>query len=311
VNTSAFLRDPLPAALASLPALVRPVEQQLLYNLARHHYSGRGEVVELGAFFGASTAALAAGLQDHASLAGRRQVSTFDRFDCAAGSMFADLVRRYAAAHALEPLLNENDGRLDFFRCFEHVTRGYAPWIAATRAELSQLRWAGGIELLHVDMPKTYAQLREAVLRTYAFLLPSAFVVVQDFLYHWSAELIAATVAMMQRALLAPMDLIETSLVLRATRAPDAADAAWLDAQMRDPQTVAALLDEAVGNLDGLHARAIVLLAAAQYSAAQLSMAQGEAMIDKVLVDSRGSPFAADIEARAREIRAWRFVLPD
>ena len=66
--------------------------------------------------------------------------------------MFAGLVRRYAAGHALEPLLAEHDGCLDFFHCFEQVTRG----------------WEGGIELLHVDMPETYAQLREAVRRTYA-----------------------------------------------------------------------------------------------------------------------------------------------
>lgn len=311
MDPAPFLRDALPAALASLPAMVRPVEQQLLYNIARRHYSGRGETVELGAFFGASTAALAAGLKDHAVFAAPRRVNTFDRFDCAAGSMFAGLARRYAAAHALEPLLGERDGRLDFLRCFEHVTRGYAPWIAATRTELAHLRWQGDIELLHVDMPKTYAQLREAVRRTYAFLLPSALVVLQDYLYHWSAELIAATVAMVQRGLLAPMALIETSLVLRAARAPVAADLDWLDAQMDDPGIVDALLDEAAAQLQDPHAQAVVLLATAQHSVAHGMAAQGEALIEEVVAQARARPFARDIEMRVREIRSWRFVLPD
>lgn len=304
---SAFLQDPLPAALRSLPAMVRPAEQQLLYNLARRHYGGRGEVVELGAFFGASTAALAAGLQQH----GSARVRTFDRFDCAAGSVFAGLVRRYAAAHRLAPLLAERDGRLDFFACFEQVTRPYAGWIAATRTELSSLRWDGEIGLLHVDMPKTYAHLREAVRRTYGFLLPSAFVVLQDYLYHWSAELIAATVAMVRRGLLAPMTLIETSLVLRTLRAPDAADADWLDAQMSDAASVIALLDEAAAKLKNAGAQAVVRLAAAQYRVAHGMAGEGEALMEEVLAQAKGRPFAADAEARAREIRKSRFVLPD
>jgi len=308
VSADPFLREPLPAALGSLPAMVRPAEQQLLYNLARHHCSGRGEVVELGAFFGASTAALAAGLNDRGTHA---RVRTFDRFDCAAGSVFARLVRRYAEAHGLEALLVERDGRLDFFPCFERVTQGYAGWITATRTELSALRWEGGIELLHVDMPKTYAQLREAVRRTYAFLLPSAYVVLQDYLYHWSAELIAATVAMVRRGLLAPMKLIETSLVLRAARAPDAADADWLDAQMGDAAIVSALLDEAAAKLKSPFGKAVVRLAGAQYRIARGMSAEGEALIEEVLAQAKGRGFAADTEARERELRKSGFMLPE
>jgi len=309
VSAHDFLRDPLPPGLADLPALMHPAERQLLYNLARHHCSGRGEVVELGAFFGGSAAALAAGLKDRGA-AGR--VRTFDRFDCASGSAFAGLVQRFAAAHEIDFLLAERDGRLDFFGCFEDVTYPYAAWISATRAELSELKWEGSVELLHVDMPKTYAQLREAVRRVYAHLLPSAFVVLQDYVYHWSAELIAATMAMRRRGLVAPATLVETSLVLRAARAPDAADAAWLDAQIDDPAGVIRLLDEAQAELDGsTHAGTVLRLAAAQYRVAHGMAAEGEARIEEVLAQARSAPFAADVEARVREMRKHGFVMPE
>ena len=40
-------------------------ERRLLYHLARNSYTGEGSVVELGAFCGASTCCLAAGLRDN------------------------------------------------------------------------------------------------------------------------------------------------------------------------------------------------------------------------------------------------------
>ena len=54
-------------------------ERKLLYQLARNIYTGEGAVVELGAFCGASTCCLAAGLRDNPRAAGQR-VHSYDRF---------------------------------------------------------------------------------------------------------------------------------------------------------------------------------------------------------------------------------------
>src|ERR1700688_4865033 len=54
-------------------------ERKLLYQLARYTYTGEGAVVELGAFCGASTCCLAAGLRDNPRAAGQ-QVHSYDRF---------------------------------------------------------------------------------------------------------------------------------------------------------------------------------------------------------------------------------------
>jgi hypothetical protein len=54
-------------------------ERKLLYQVARRIYTGEGAVVELGAFCGASTCCLAAGLRDNPRAAGRR-VHSYDSF---------------------------------------------------------------------------------------------------------------------------------------------------------------------------------------------------------------------------------------
>ena len=52
-------------------------ERKLLYHLTRNIYTGEGAVVELGAFCGASTCCLAAGLRDNPRAAGHRVDSRF------------------------------------------------------------------------------------------------------------------------------------------------------------------------------------------------------------------------------------------
>src|SRR5271155_98272 len=54
-------------------------ERKLIYELARNIYTGEGAVVDLGAFCGASTCCLAAGLRDNPRAAGQH-VHTYDRF---------------------------------------------------------------------------------------------------------------------------------------------------------------------------------------------------------------------------------------
>ena len=58
-----------PPEVLSHPGMSAPAERNLLYTLAAYHYSGKGCIVDAGSFLGASTMALARGLQ-------QRSVST-------------------------------------------------------------------------------------------------------------------------------------------------------------------------------------------------------------------------------------------
>src|SRR5262245_44866220 len=56
-------------------------EQKLLYLLARDHYDGAGEVVDFGAFSGASSYALAAGVVDNSQVTSKDgRVCSYDLF---------------------------------------------------------------------------------------------------------------------------------------------------------------------------------------------------------------------------------------
>ena len=65
----------------NIGSMMQPAELHLLYALAKHHYSGVGEVIDLGPFLGSSTFMLVEGLLAN-TVSRRRQprVFSFDRF---------------------------------------------------------------------------------------------------------------------------------------------------------------------------------------------------------------------------------------
>src|SRR5437763_14459691 len=71
----------LPAEITRVKTMLSAQELELLYTLARDRYSGRGEIVDGGAFLGGSTLALACGLRDNARVANKsRRIHSYDLF---------------------------------------------------------------------------------------------------------------------------------------------------------------------------------------------------------------------------------------
>ena len=305
-----ILRDPLPDELTTQPALIEPLERQLLYNLAKHHCDGRGDVVELGAFLGASTIALAAGLRDSPAGQQGRRVRTYDCFECSDTGALAPALRRRLRASQLEGFLLVGDGRLDFEECFQEVIRPYQAYIAATRCYLSDAQWSGAIELLHIDLPKDYSQLRYVKQRFFPHLLPGAIVVHQDFLYHWSAQLIAATVAFIKRGILRAAAAYGTSLVLSVARQTGAADLEWLESEMSRPDTVADHIKRATSIYAGVpHAKAVIKLALGQFFCAGERRAAGEKILRDVVDDPLNAKYREDLKSRVHEMKSSGFAL--
>ena len=57
------------ATVEGLPAgMLRSREASMLYHLARDYFSGMGDIIDAGAFLGASSFCLAKGLQDNQSI---------------------------------------------------------------------------------------------------------------------------------------------------------------------------------------------------------------------------------------------------
>lgn len=154
-------------------------ERKLLYHVARDLYSGAGAVVELGAFCGASTCCLAAGLADNPRAAGRH-IDSFDSF-LASETYLVDFLRdqfgeRIAPGQSFEAI-------------FRRVTTEYADRIEVHAGDLLEQTWPGDqpIELLFVDIAKTLALSGKVLTEFFPRLIPGKSLVVHQDFYHPTA----------------------------------------------------------------------------------------------------------------------------
>jgi Methyltransferase domain len=178
VGATAFRawRAPDAAAGSYTPGFLGLSERKLLYHLARNVYAGVGAVVELGAFCGASTCCLAAGLRENPSIQGAR-LHSFDYF-VADASRYVDFIRahfgvRIELGQSFEPL-------------FRQATAEFADSIELHRGDLLKETWPADrpIELLFVDIAKTFALSGKVVTEFFPHLIPGRSVVVHQDFYH-------------------------------------------------------------------------------------------------------------------------------
>jgi methyltransferase family protein len=154
-------------------------ERKLLYHLTRDTYSGEGAVVELGAFCGASTCCLAAGLKGNPRAVGRR-VHSYDSF-IASEPYLVDFIR----AQFGEPI---EQGQ-SFAAIFRRATAQFADLIEVHAGDLLEQTWSSGIpiEILFVDVAKTLALSGRVLTDFFAHLTPHKSIVIHQDFYHPTA----------------------------------------------------------------------------------------------------------------------------
>lgn len=154
-------------------------ERKLLYQLARYTYTGEGAVVELGAFCGASTCCLAAGMKDNPRAAGRH----VDSYDCfiASEPYLVEFIRRQFG-EVLE--LGQS-----FDAIFRRATAEFADRIQVHAGDLLGQSWPSGvpIEILFVDVAKTLALSGKVLTEFVAHLTPGKSIVIHQDFYHPTA----------------------------------------------------------------------------------------------------------------------------
>ena len=154
-------------------------ERKLLYELARNIYTGEGAVVELGAFCGASTCCLAAGLRDNPRAAGHR-VHSYDSF-IANEPYLVDFIRTQFG-ESLE--MGQS-----FAAIFRRATAEFADLVEIHAADLLEQTWSSGvpIELLFVDVAKTLALSGKVLTEFFVHLIPGKSIVIHQDFYHPTA----------------------------------------------------------------------------------------------------------------------------
>jgi hypothetical protein len=159
--------------ISSAPGMLGGEELQFLYFAAREFYSGSGEIVDAGAFLGASALALAAGLRDNPCIRNKaKRIFSYDFFE------FDDFYRGYLPGNHLK----RGDDTLPLFHDF---TKRFRKQITAVKGDICGQSWPRrDVELLFVDFTQRWEH-HEFVVRTfYANLIPGGSLLIhQDYVY--------------------------------------------------------------------------------------------------------------------------------
>ncbi|MPY93806.1 MAG: hypothetical protein GEV08_12310 [Acidimicrobiia bacterium] len=199
----------LPRAVLEVRGMISYEERALLHHLAAE--VGDGAIVELGCFVGASTLALATGL---AAQGAKGPVHAYDllRFD------------EYGMGGYLDGLVEPVQGT-DLVPLFKKHLGAYIDLVELHVGDVNRAPWDGpGIELLFIDIAKSWRTNRYITKTFFPWLVPGAVVVQQD-LVHWEFPWVAMTMAALSDHF-EPLGFVPFgSMVYRCTRPPTKDDA--------------------------------------------------------------------------------------
>jgi hypothetical protein len=148
----------------TIPAMTSPAEQACFHKLAREQ-APYGAVVELGAWLGACTAAIASGIK----LSGvPNVVHSYDRF------------KWNARSHGLKAGFQVDN----LFNAYRENIAPLAAYVRPHKGEISEAQWNGGpISLLVCDAPKRFGIVQHALSEFGVWLRPHSVMAWQDFCF--------------------------------------------------------------------------------------------------------------------------------
>lgn len=167
-----------------IPAMTTEAERAFYYETVKANCS-RGEIVELGAWLGASTAWIAAGIRDAGEY---KRAHVYDRFVSKPGH--AAKVKAFYNDHGL-------NGDIPIGPAFEQFKENLGPdllrFVEPHQCEIKQLTWdRGPIAVLITDAPKRVPEISSILGKFTACLLPGAIMAWQDFCHFPSYEIAAS-----------------------------------------------------------------------------------------------------------------------
>lgn len=164
-----------------IPGMVSRSERKNLFRQSSK-LSGKGHILEFGAFFGASTSAILSGLKLSNS---EKEFHVYDYFKTN-DPWFSEVTRSLAGEY--EHLLFTKDGWLDFSKVYESFIND--PIVQTHKILIQDFIWKKEpIEFIHLDLPKDWAQAERIATQTFPFLVQESKIIFQDFVNQWSYEI--------------------------------------------------------------------------------------------------------------------------
>lgn len=182
-----FVRD----KLVNAPGMIEESERRLLFKLA---YNSQGPIVEFGAFFGASTLALAEGLA--AKYPQRKQkIFCIDAFEAAHDNAFHKHVILFAERFNKAGLLQEAQGKTCWIEVTRNILRDHQERVSFHKGVVDNIFnmefLPSDIGVLHLDLPKDADTILPILRSAFPRLRHNSIIAFQDYAYQFSNELIA------------------------------------------------------------------------------------------------------------------------
>ncbi len=162
----------LPPEVRHARTMLSAQELELLYTLSRDHYTGRGDIVDGGAFLGGSTLALAAGLRDNpAALDKAGRVHSYDMF--IADHFVSQFIDGYPEGASTRPY-------------YDGAIADVASHVTVHEGDIATFPWPAGraIEILFIDVAKSWDTNDVLIQQFFPRLIPGQSIVIQQD-YHW------------------------------------------------------------------------------------------------------------------------------
>jgi hypothetical protein len=162
-------RDVAPQEVPNPPSMLHLQERQFLYWYAKAIYDGRGALVDLGAFLGASAACMAAGLARNPA-ARPGIVHSFDFFT------YAD----FHAALVPDCGLAPGDDTVPLF--WRHVGP-HRQFVRVVKGDITRAQWNAPIAFLFVDFTQSWDHHQRVIETFYPHLQVGSYLAHQDYIY--------------------------------------------------------------------------------------------------------------------------------
>lgn len=180
----------VPAGVIQYPGMTSKTEKAIFYNLARHHYRGEGQIVDVGVFLGASTNAFASGLRQNPKALGKIPPGTkpIRSFDTAIWVKAFDRYLKHdilAKVVGPEASLKEGDS---FFPVLNKLLAEHLDLIDFRIGDIVETaRAEGPIEIAFYDCLKNRKRDWAAFCGFTPSFIPGHTIVIQQDYFYWSA----------------------------------------------------------------------------------------------------------------------------
>jgi hypothetical protein len=183
-----YFRIPNPSGPVTVRSMLSPYELALLRAVAQENYRGWGEIVDAGPLLGAGTNMLAKGLAANSQVANKsKRIFSFDLF--LRDDPRDAIVDRFGISlqgNLKDTLRDVPDHTNSVFEEFLRVNRDYLDQLYLSPGDLLLHRWTGlPIEILFVDLAKTWELNQWVVENWFPCLRPGSIVIQQDYVHFY------------------------------------------------------------------------------------------------------------------------------